>query len=85
MICAKFPKIKNIFTKSSIKFIVVVLALCSWIEISALAQTDFAHPYQRMAKEFLHELIEIDTTHSTGSTTVAAQAMADHLIAAGFP
>ena len=38
-----------------------------------------------MAKAFLRELIEIDTTHSTGSTTVAANAMAAHLIAAGFP
>ena len=42
-------------------------------------------PHQQMAKAFLRELIEIDTTHSTGSTTVAANAMAAHLIAAGFP
>ena len=42
-------------------------------------------PHQRMAKDFLRELIEIDTTHSTGNTTNAAEAMAAHLIAAGFP
>ena len=41
-------------------------------------------PHQQMAKDFLRELIEIDTTHSTGSTTIAAEAMAAHLIAAGF-
>ena len=41
--------------------------------------------HQRLARELLLELIEIDTTHSTGSTTVAAQAMATHLLAAGFP
>jgi len=41
-------------------------------------------PHQQMAKDFLHELIEIDTTQSTGSTTVAADAMAAHLIAEGF-
>jgi len=31
------------------------------------------------------ELIEIDTTHSTGSTTAAAQAVANRLLAAGMP
>jgi acetylornithine deacetylase/succinyl-diaminopimelate desuccinylase-like protein len=41
-------------------------------------------PHQQMAKDFLQELIEINTTHSTGSTTVAAEAMAAHLIAEGF-
>ena len=41
--------------------------------------------HEQMAKNFLKQLVEIDTTHSTGSATVAAQAMADHLIAAGFP
>jgi acetylornithine deacetylase/succinyl-diaminopimelate desuccinylase-like protein len=42
-------------------------------------------PHQQMAKDLLRELIEIDTTHSTGNTTNAADAMAAHLIAAGFP
>jgi acetylornithine deacetylase/succinyl-diaminopimelate desuccinylase-like protein len=42
-------------------------------------------PHQQMAKEYLRELIEIDTTHSTGNTTIAAEAMAAHLIAEGFP
>lgn len=41
-------------------------------------------PHEQMAKKFLKELVEIDTTHSTGSATEAAQAMAEHLIAAGF-
>jgi acetylornithine deacetylase/succinyl-diaminopimelate desuccinylase-like protein len=41
-------------------------------------------PHQQMAKDFLKELVEIDTTHSTGDATLAAQAMADRLIAAGF-
>ena len=41
-------------------------------------------PHQQMAKDFLRELIEIDTTHSTGNTTIAAEAMAAHLIAEGF-
>jgi acetylornithine deacetylase/succinyl-diaminopimelate desuccinylase-like protein len=41
-------------------------------------------PHQKLARDLLEELIEIDTTHSTGSTTVAAEAMAAHLRAAGF-
>ncbi len=41
-------------------------------------------PHQKMAKDFLRQLIEIDTRQSTGSTTVAAEAMAAHLIAEGF-
>ena len=41
-------------------------------------------PHQQMAKDFLRELIEIDTTHSTGNTTTAAAAMAAHLIAEGL-
>lgn len=42
-------------------------------------------PHQQNAKDFLRELIEIDTTHPDGDNTAAAQAMADKLIAAGFP
>jgi len=37
-----------------------------------------------LAREIYAELIAIDTTHSTGSTTVAAEAMARRLRAAGF-
>ena len=42
-------------------------------------------PHQELARELLRELIEIDTTDSVGDNTAAAQAMADHLLAAGFP
>ncbi|MFT5351343.1 MAG: acetylornithine deacetylase/succinyl-diaminopimelate desuccinylase-like protein [Gammaproteobacteria bacterium] len=53
----------------------------------AIAKTETSDllPHQQMAKDFLKELVEIDTTHSTGDATKAAQAMADRLIAAGFP
>ena len=51
---------------------------------SVEAQVARLLPHQQMAKDFLRELIEIDTTHSTGSTTIAAEAMAAHLIAEGF-
>ncbi len=42
-------------------------------------------PHQQMARNFLKELIEIDTTDASGDNTAAAQAMADRLLAAGFP
>ena len=42
-------------------------------------------PQDLAAKAIYQQLVEIDTTHDHGSTTMAAQAMAAHLIAAGFP
>ena len=51
--------------------------------------TAFADPTRhsdtRLATEVLQQLIEIDTTHSTGSTGKAAHAMAQRLRNAGFP
>jgi acetylornithine deacetylase/succinyl-diaminopimelate desuccinylase-like protein len=38
-----------------------------------------------LAREILRQLIEIPTTAADGATTRAAQAMADRLLAAGFP
>ena len=43
-----------------------------------------AQPDQKLTREIFKELIEINTTHSTGSTTKAAEAMAARLKAAGF-
>src|SRR5580704_12344426 len=39
----------------------------------------------QLARDIYKELIEINTTGSAGNTTVAAQAMAARLKAAGFP
>jgi acetylornithine deacetylase/succinyl-diaminopimelate desuccinylase-like protein len=49
------------------------------------APTSDLLPHQQLAKDFLKELIEIDTTDETGDNTAAAEAMANRLIAAGFP
>src|SRR5207237_20793 len=38
----------------------------------------------QLVRNLLRELIDIDTTHSTGSTGKAAEAMAAHLREAGF-
>ena len=40
--------------------------------------------HQLLARDLLQELIEIDTTHSTGDSTRAAKTLADRLLAAGF-
>ena len=42
-------------------------------------------PYEALAREIFRELIEIDTTHSRGDNTAAAEAMAARLLAAGYP
>ena len=49
-----------------------------------LAQASAPDPENQLVHNLLRELIEINTTHSTGSTGKAAQAMAAHLRAAGF-
>jgi len=41
--------------------------------------------HEQLALEIFKELIETDTTHSTGDTGIAAQKMADRLLQAGFP
>jgi acetylornithine deacetylase/succinyl-diaminopimelate desuccinylase-like protein len=41
--------------------------------------------YQRSGREILKELIETDTTHASGDTTVAAERLAARFVAAGFP
>jgi len=51
----------------------------------AAARTKESSARERLAREIYQELIEIDTTHSTGSTTRAAEAMAKRLRAAGVP
>ena len=42
-------------------------------------------PLQQLARDVFRELIEINTTDSEGSTTLAAEAMAARLRSAGFP
>ena len=60
----------------------LVLALSSFVgAVRAQAPT----PYQASARAIFKQLIEINTTHSTGSTTIAAEAMRTRFLAAGFP
>jgi len=53
--------------------------------VFAESQAADLNPQQQNAKAIFKQLIEIDTTHSSGDTTIAAEALAAHLIAAGLP
>jgi acetylornithine deacetylase/succinyl-diaminopimelate desuccinylase-like protein len=63
--------------------IVLVCGLCAQAAWPAASQKDAAT--REMAHDIIKQLIEINTTDSIGSTTVAAQAMAKRLLDAGFP
>ncbi len=63
------------------------LALCASLALlaaSAPAHAKELSARERLAREIYEELIEIDTTHASGSTTRAAESMAKRLRAAGF-
>lgn len=60
--------------------IVAGVLACSVAGAASLDSND-----RQLAHDILKQLIEINTSHSVGSTTVAAQAMEDRLLAAGFP
>ncbi len=64
------------------------LAACAalaWLALGAGAAAKELSARERLTREIYEELIEIDTTHATGSTTRAAEAMAKRLRAAGVP
>jgi acetylornithine deacetylase/succinyl-diaminopimelate desuccinylase-like protein len=61
----------------------VAWALCAPAAWSVAAESDAAT--RKNAHDIFKQLIEINTTDSIGSTTVAAQAMAQRLLDAGFP
>jgi len=44
-----------------------------------------SRPFEQRAREIFKQLIEINTTTSAGDTTIAAEAVAARLEAAGFP
>lgn len=66
--------------------IAVVAALALALTVSPTgAHAQNPSRYEELARDILRELIEINTTHSIGSTTDAAEAMAARLRMAGFP
>ena len=61
------------------------LALSALLSATASAAEPLGESDRALARDLFKELIEIDTSHSVGSTTVAAEAMARRLRDAGFP
>jgi len=66
-----------------IRFVLTTVLLLLAIPGAPRAQIDDAT--KQLSHDIFQELIEINTTDSVGSTTVAAQAMAKRLLDAGFP
>ncbi len=66
----------NLMSKKSLAISIILIFLC----------IDKGHTQnnRQLAHDIFKELIEINTTHSTGNTTTAAEAMAARLRAAGF-
>jgi acetylornithine deacetylase/succinyl-diaminopimelate desuccinylase-like protein len=61
----------------------IILGLCAQAAAPASSADDAVT--RKNAHDIFKQLIEINTTDSVGSTTVAAQAMAQRLLDAGFP
>src|SRR5258705_5151362 len=63
----------------------VITAAFAFSATIAAAQAPPNYPGQAQFRDLYKELIEVDTTQQHGSCTVAAQAMAARLKAAGYP
>ena len=61
------------------------IALCASLFLGHSAGAQNREAANQEARAILKELIEINTTDSVGNVTVAAEAMAHRLLAAGFP
>jgi acetylornithine deacetylase/succinyl-diaminopimelate desuccinylase-like protein len=64
---------------------VCIAILCALSAPPAMSAADSDAVARKNAHDIFKQLIEINTTDSVGSTTVAAQAMAQRLLDAGFP
>jgi len=61
------------------------MALCASLCLGQFAGAQNREAANQEARAILKELIEINTTDSVGNVTTAAEAMAQRLLAAGFP
>ncbi len=64
--------------------ILAVMAGVVWLSGFRCSATHVS-TWQKQVREIFQELIETDTTHATGDTTKAAEALARRFLAAGFP
>lgn len=79
------PRIQFVFPPGRWAVFVMLTAIATIFPASASGQTAELSKYEALAREIFRELVEINTTHSIGNTTTAAEAMAARLIVAGFP
>jgi acetylornithine deacetylase/succinyl-diaminopimelate desuccinylase-like protein len=56
----------------------------AWLFLAAASGAQLDDATRRLARDIFRQLVEINTTDSVGSTTVAAEAMRQRLVAAGF-
>jgi acetylornithine deacetylase/succinyl-diaminopimelate desuccinylase-like protein len=68
----------------NLRFANATAVLLLQLLLSTLAAAPLDDATQQLARDIFQQLIEINTTDSVGSTTVAAEAMAQRLLAAGF-
>src|SRR5262245_37848378 len=62
-----------------------ITVACALLLLTVHPSAQTLAPHQQLAREIYKQLIEINTTDSVGSTTVAAEAMAARLRDAGVP
>src|SRR5271169_244218 len=65
--------------------ILTTLLLAVTVNAASVERTPADDASIKLATEIFKQLIEINTSHSVGSTTIAAEAMAKRLRDAGFP
>jgi len=61
-----------------------LIAILAAMQFNATGQMQKLSGEQELARSIFKELIEINTTHTNGNTTIAARAMAKRLLDAGF-
>ncbi|MEX0943356.1 MAG: M20/M25/M40 family metallo-hydrolase [Pseudomonadales bacterium] len=66
------------------RILCIFAGLASSVIVSASNQSALTE-HEELAFALFKQLVETNTTHSVGDTAIAAQRMADHLLAAGFP
>lgn len=78
------PFVKKVKSTTLAAFGATLLLLLSHVQSASAPTAPLTGP-QILAKEIFKELIEMNTTDSSGNMTTAAEAMAARLKAAGFP